>query len=747
MSTFPVTGNRMNATPNTAAVQLPATDQERSLSASPSYGPTPNATSTWNFGGFVSALRRRWFLTLCLGAPVAAMAAFAAWKLIPAPYTAYAEVRVRSNVTPPPGRTNTVVKHKALKQTQMQLVRDRRVISLALQEKGVGNLELLRAQEDPQQWLEENVKVFARGTEFFRISLVGENPSELAKILNAITNAYFNEVVKKDRVALQEQVRLYEKLKADANETLKQKRKVLHTIAELQGPNQTQLDEKARALQEYRLGLLQEIDKVDMRLFELELVRTLRKKGGQKNQTPVVPDSMLNYHITRSEPYRAAEENIKKLKARLKFLKSEFSDPVAAKAVETKLKDAEKEFEELQKKMKADFIAERESRLQSSSQQELAKITGEVDFLKTKKEALKKKLDSAELTDRQIGKVTINLEDQKKAIESQETFVASLTKMITQLRAEIVLRDQDPRILLWHNAEPPKVPSRKKKFVGTAAAGLGSFGFVFLAIAFFDIRSRRINTVEQVVDNVGIPVLGTVPLIPRSASTRKKGRWAGRARYWHSVLTESIDATRTLLLRDAVSEMQVFMVASAVSGEGKTTTACHLATSLARAGNHVLLIDGDLRRPFVHRTFDVSSGPGLAEVLRGEAELDAVLQPSGIARMPVLAAGKVDQPALTLLAQGRLAEYIETWRGQFDYIVIDSSPILPVTDGLLIARHVDGVLFAVRRDVSRMSKVVSACERLMMLGVPVLGAVAIGLEHDDYAYHSYYGYNTAEVEG
>eukprot|EP00913_Durusdinium_trenchii_P010898 g10227.t1 len=209
-------------------------------------------------------------------------------------------------------------------------------------------------------------------------------------------------------------------------------------------------------------------------------------------------------------------------------------------------------------------------------------------------------------------------------------------------------------------------------------AGLGSFGLVFLSIAFLDIRSKRVNSIRQLIEQIGIPVLGTIPLIPRSASTRKKGRWAGRARYWHSVLTESIDASRTMLLRDANADMKVFMVASAASGEGKTTTSCHLATSLARAGNHVLLIDGDLRRPFVHRTFDITAGPGLAEVIRGEHELDAVLQPSGVARLPILSAGKsesTDLPVtiiearkgLQLIDVGELLAYRDlflflTWR-------------------------------------------------------------------------------------
>ena len=183
------------------------------------------------------------------------------------------------------------------------------------------------------------------------------------------------------------------------------------------------------------------------------------------------------------------------------------------------------------------------------------------------------------------------------------------------------------------------------------------------------------------------------------------------------------------------------MITSALRGEGKTTIACHLATSLAKAGRNVLLIDGDMRLPFVHRTFDLELEPGFAEVVRGDSQISDAIQPSIVAGLSILPAGKLDEKTIDLLAQDRLGELLTDWRSQFDFIIVDSAPVLPVTDTLLIAQHVDGVLFTIRRDVSRSGRVVAACQQLSLLGVPLLGAIAIGLDDENYSYRNAYGYS------
>ena len=169
------------------------------------------------------------------------------------------------------------------------------------------------------------------------------------------------------------------------------------------------------------------------------------------------------------------------------------------------------------------------------------------------------------------------------------------------------------------------------------------------------------------------------------------------------------------------------MVASAVSGEGKTSLASHLAASLARGGRRTLLVDGDLRNPAVHQLFGLSAGPGFAELLRGEVEPVQVVQNTPLENLSVLAAGAADRRALQALAQdGVVRTVFDELKEQYDFLIVDVSPVLPVADALLIGEHADAVLLSVLRNVSRLPAVHAAQQRLAALGIRVLGAVVIG---------------------
>ena len=169
------------------------------------------------------------------------------------------------------------------------------------------------------------------------------------------------------------------------------------------------------------------------------------------------------------------------------------------------------------------------------------------------------------------------------------------------------------------------------------------------------------------------------------------------------------------------------MVTRAVDGEGKTTLASNLAMSLARAGRKTLLIDCDLRRPAAHQLFEQPLQPGFSEVMLNEVELPDAVRPTPTdPNLFLLTAGLWDRNVVQELAKTGITSIFEL-RDEFDFILVDSHPVLAATDSLLIAQHVDAVIVSLMRDVSQMHNVHRACQQLTNLGIRVFGAVVSGM--------------------
>jgi capsular exopolysaccharide synthesis family protein len=262
------------------------------------------------------------------------------------------------------------------------------------------------------------------------------------------------------------------------------------------------------------------------------------------------------------------------------------------------------------------------------------------------------------------------------------------------------------------------------------------FGLLLLGVAFLEYRVRRVNAVEEVVQGLGLPLVGTLPALPARARRPLSATANEKDLFWQNRVNEAVDAIRTLLLHAARSEpLQVVMVTSAAGGEGKTSVASHLAASLARAWRKTLLVDGDLRNPVAHTLFELPLEPGLSEVLRGEVSLADTIRPTPLSRLWLMPAGNWDSHAVQALAQEGVKGQFAQLKQQYDFIIVDSCPVLPVADSLLLGQHVDAVVFSILCDVSRMPSIHAAQQKLTALGIRTLGAVVIGASGDAGSVH------------
>jgi capsular exopolysaccharide synthesis family protein len=267
-------------------------------------------------------------------------------------------------------------------------------------------------------------------------------------------------------------------------------------------------------------------------------------------------------------------------------------------------------------------------------------------------------------------------------------------------------------------------------------AGLGS-GAAFLA----DLLEARVRTLAEIRKLVDVPLIGVIPFI-RDNQIVSEGT-AGLLSHQkpRSALAESYKTTRTNLefLRRS-RQAHVLLVASSLPGDGKTTTASNLAITLANTGRRTLLIDGDLRKASLHRLFDVSREGGFSDALLGKESIDRLVQPTFVNNLDLLTTGHdVPNPA-ELLASERLGEVINELRTMYDMVLIDSSPLLLVTDPSIIAAVADGIILVVKISSTRRHDLDVTNDMLKTLGVPVFGMVINGVTRDEVGYGYGYGY-------
>ncbi len=165
----------------------------------------------------------------------------------------------------------------------------------------------------------------------------------------------------------------------------------------------------------------------------------------------------------------------------------------------------------------------------------------------------------------------------------------------------------------------------------------------------------------------------------------------------------------------------MLQVTSAWASEGKTTTAVNLAVVLAQRGSRILLVDADLRRPCVHTLFTAARGPGLAELLQGSGGVRPYA--TAVPQLSILPAGQARQDPADLLGSLNLPVFFEDARQAFDYVIVDSPPVLGPADATLLSGCVDGVLLVAAVGTSRRATVQEATRRLRLAHSPLFGAV------------------------
>jgi capsular exopolysaccharide synthesis family protein len=327
-------------------------------------------------------------------------------------------------------------------------------------------------------------------------------------------------------------------------------------------------------------------------------------------------------------------------------------------------------------------------------------------------------------SDTSIIRITANGSSPAEAAALAQAWLDSLTAQIDETEGNQSAGSSPITIYVTASATLPSTPVfpdlQTSLIVGTVL-GLG------VGIAFALMRTasdRRIRAADDVESRTGLPIVGTIPLTDAAADTRLFDSNTLSEKGSRFAVAEALRAMRTnLQFMDADNPPRTIVVTSPVPSDGKSTIACNLALTLAAGGRKVVLLDGDLRRSTVAKTMGLPGGAGLSDVLSGRAELSEVLQRTTLSEnLFVLTAGSAPPNPSEVLGSERMHHLLEDL-AKHAMVIIDAPPLLPVTDGAVLAHQADGALLVVSLGKTTYDLLDKAVDTLGKAGGRALGVV------------------------
>jgi capsular exopolysaccharide synthesis family protein len=343
----------------------------------------------------------------------------------------------------------------------------------------------------------------------------------------------------------------------------------------------------------------------------------------------------------------------------------------------------------------------------------------------------------------------------KHEADTNRQFYEAMLQRVNEAGVASTVRQSNIRLVAL--AQPPLHPYKPNWPLNVS---IGMFAGLVLAVGFV-MLSEQANTNLRAPGDAGVylnlPELGTIPnaecleptlqkLLGSANAERSVERITWEQRF--SKLSEAFRSTvASLLSAEQNGDRQdVLVITSPLPGEGKTTVASNLGIALAEVRGRVLLIDGDMRRPRLHRVFGLANSWGLSDILREqnatlELPLDALVRKTAVPRLYVLPSGPCTDSIFSLLYSERMGRLMQRFRREFDYVIVDAPPCLEFADARVLARHAEGVLLVLRANYADRKTAMATAQRLLLDGIPIVGTI---LNHwdpatvgDAYGYASY----------
>ena len=740
------------------------------------------------------AWRRKWVLILF--AIIGSIIAYFIYLQTPTTYQSGLKLMINTQSPPVTVNGDVMRQQVSLPKHESLLVSDI-VLSNAIRLGKLEELDTLKESDSPMGFLKQNVKVVSEGdgTDALIVTCTGGYANDLPVILNQIVKAY-EDIIAQDSVdvgkdavlvmqSLQQKLEtekeqaenryfeLFKKLGLTQSNMTEQ---IFNPYGEKITSLSQKLEEDTNEQEEVmnRLKSLADFSKqekpsdVSLKLLAVDARRYLQLASPDVRQDLEQGESFTNLPLDMQRTYSRLARQVDDLEVRMQsreldkarfgrnygarhfLMQSIDSDLVSMRAqqaeLRTELTDLTTEAEQMLGTNEEKAAPRSLTELSKESEQEAIRlyamaITRDRDRLNESIATTRQRLADAEQNAASISADLTELNILKSQIDDKRQSTRDVLDRLAEMN---VLAGNYTYTKVRVTTPPgngyPVAPNLLTYLgMGIVLSSMIGFGLAFL----IDWSDQSFRNPQEISTALRSPVIGKVPNIREAKKSRARGATLTTLHRSNSVASEAFRAIRTATVFAANrSDAKVFLLTSPSPGDGKSTVSANLAVSLAQMGKRVILVDGDFRRPRVHQLFDTDMAPGAMNFIDGEIPIEDAIRPlESLPALSLMTVGKYPKNPGELVSSARFEDILLKLRREFDFVLIDSPPVLPVADACGMAGFADGVLMVLRIRRGVIVSAQKAKDQLDMVNAHLFGIIVNGIDNNPY-YSEYgrYGY-------
>jgi polysaccharide biosynthesis transport protein len=626
---------------------------------------------------------------------------------------------------------------------EMEIIR-----SLPIAQRTINELSLKDAKGDPLEpivFVEQKLTVEkVKGTDVLKVTYKSKLPQEAAGVTNKLMNVYIENGILVDRSkALMTGQFVSQQLPA----TEAAVRKAEDAIRKFKEINQiTDLDEEKKSIEAAVSGITQKISD-----SHTDLRSSISRSETLKNKLEIDPNSAVQVSsISQNSSIQEAISELQQAENQLAIAHGRYGD---VHPIIIDLTNKVATLRSLLRNRVRELVGNQVNLSKSQLQVRGVKQALLDDFVKLQIEnvALNTQIDSLGYEKAlylRRANIVPKLEQKQRELERQleasQTTYSMLLKKSQEMRITVNQSGGNARIIEY--ATMPKKfrikPVLLKLFLGVFLGGLIGIAVTFL----LEVRDKSIKTIKEARDRFGYTLLGIIPCFEFSGYNNSSSDELDQLipqlvvqKFPSSSISEAYRMLHSnLRFMNTDTELKTIVVTSCVPGEGKSTVAANLALTMIKQGLKVLLVDGDMRRPMQHRIWEIPQLIGLSDVIVGQADFSKAIHQE-MEGLSILTAGVAPPNPGALLDSKRMESLLKQFSEKFDFVIIDTPPLLSTNDPRILGRMADGLILVTRPGVVNSDDSAAAKELLTQLEDKVLGMVVNGVtpEHESHSFFYY----------